>query len=59
MLNLGLYGVGVMRKAVYQGPVFKYKLNKCSNLNNVHKLLAENANYTNLLKSHAIQPLNC
>ena len=50
MLNLGLCGVGVMCKAVYQDPVFEYKLNKCSNLNDVRRLLAENANYTNLLK---------
>ena len=33
-----------------QDPVFKYKLNKCSNLNDAPTLLAENANYTNLLK---------
>ena len=43
MLNLGLCGVGVMCKAIYQDPVFKYKLNKCSNLNDVRTLLAENA----------------
>ena len=61
MLNLGLYGVGVIHKAVYQDPVFKDELNKCSNLNDVCTLLAENASYKNLLTESfdpAIELLN-
>ena len=39
-----------MHEAVYQDLLLKDKLNKCSNLNDVCMLPAENANYTNLLK---------
>ena len=38
-----------MIKAVYQDPIFKYKLRKCSNLNDTCTLLAENPNYSALL----------
>ena len=38
-----------MIKAVYQDPNFKYKLSKCSNLNDTCTLLAENPSYSALL----------
>lgn len=53
------FGIGVTCKAVYKNPIFKDKLSKCSNVNDVCTLLAENSNYSTLLKGHVNQPSNC
>ena len=39
MLNLGLYGMDVMHKNMYDMPEFKKNLGQCGNLNDVRKLL--------------------
>ena len=41
MLNVGLYGIGVMRKPSVDFE-FEHKLKKCSGLSDVHKLAHEN-----------------
>ena len=39
ILNLGLYGIGVMCKNMYHLPEFEKKLGQCGNLTDVRKLL--------------------
>ena len=51
ILNLGLYGMGVMRSKIINHPQFEHKLSQCSNLSDVRNLLKENEEVnTNLLK---------
>lgn len=50
ILNLGLYGIGVMRKSIYQDQVFEKNLHQCSNVNEVRSLLDKNPTYEELLK---------
>ena len=42
ILNLGLYGMGVMRQKLHAEPDFEHKLSQFSNLSYARKLIAEN-----------------
>ena len=42
ILNLGLYGIGVMRQKIFDKPEFERKLCHCSNVDEVRQLIKEN-----------------
>ena len=42
ILNLGLYGIGVMRQKIFDKPEFERKLCHCSNVDDVQQLVKEN-----------------
>lgn len=39
ILNIGLYGIGVMRKRLSDKPKFKRKLSQCSNIDEICQLI--------------------
>ena len=50
ILNIGLYGIGVMRQPVVDDPFFEKKLNATGNTEEVRKLLQQKSTYTELFK---------
>ena len=42
ILNIGLYGIGVMRKHVFDKPEFERKLSQCNNVDEVRQLIKQN-----------------
>ena len=50
VLNIGLYGIGVMRQNITEDPFFKKKLNATANTDEIRKLLLGKTTYPNLLK---------
>ena len=50
VLNIGLYGIGVMRQKITEDPFFEKKLNATANTDEVRKLLLQKTTYPDLLK---------
>ena len=50
ILNIGLYGIGVMRQPITDDPFFEKKLLATGNTEDVRNLLKEKSSYTNHLK---------
>ena len=57
MLNLGLYGMGVMRKNMYHMPEFEKNLGQCGNLTDVRKLLDQDHEVNIKLLKESCDPI--
>ena len=49
VLNLRLYGIGIMWQQVYDVPDFERNLRSCGNTDDVRRLLSQNTKYKDLL----------
>ena len=57
MLNLGLYGMGVMHKNMYHMPEFEKNLGQCGNLTDVRKLLDQDHEVNIKLLKESCDPI--
>ena len=57
MLNLGLYGMGVMRKNMYHMPEFEKNLGQCGNLTDIRKLLDQDHEVNIKLLKESCDPI--
>ena len=52
ILNIGLYGIGIMRHTITEDPFFEKKLNATANTDKVRELLLQKTTYPDLIKKY-------